>query len=285
MKITILEGRSSQKAAASSEPPSLFRYDPPVSRETMRLWQADLDTLAPAADRRARLILRWEPGDVWQPVQRLLIWMCQDPRWVNTEPWIVAELRKNSPRSNGHYCGIGHCLCALKKNRWVGGVAKWVDREAWRLYRDTGLYGTRWWTIQGHGGGHRFLWEPDELASKLSQTNGGPADTPSPGDLPYAPFDHRVLWAVQQERRAADIVAGLQSVADARATLSLEDKRRAQEAMNALMSWSDERAYALWHDGAELMPRYFEDTYGRVPTGSLKPLDAERLEEQLTAVH
>lgn len=280
--IPIIDRRSSQKAA--TQPPSLFRYEPPVSRSTLAGWQRALDTLAPPDDRRMRLVLRWEPGDVWQPIQRWIIWLCQDPRWIKTEPWVVAELKRNSPRSNGHYCGVGYCLCAQKRNRWVGGTAKFIDRETWRLYDETGLFGWRWWTIQGAGGGHRFQWDPEEMASKLSQMRGGPADTPAPGDLPYAPFDHRVLWAVQQERRAADIIAALDDAAKAPDALTLEDRRTGQAAMAALMAWTDERAYALWHDGVELAPRYFEDRYGRVPVGTLKPLDTDAIDAELATV-
>lgn len=273
--IRILE---KHRAVASSAPPALFRYDPPVSGRTLAAWQRDLDAIVPPAARRVRLVLRWEPGDLWQPVQRFIIWMGQDPRWLNTEPWVVNELRKSSPRSNGHYCGVGYCLCDVKKNRWVGGVAKFVDRETWRLYRDTGLAGWRWWTIQGHGGGHRFQWRRDELAARLSVMKGGPADTPAPGDLPYAPFDRRVIAGVLQERRASDITTALERAGENPQALSLEDRREADAWMKALMEWSDERAYALWHDGAELLPRYLEDQYGRVPVGSARPLDCDAVD-------
>jgi hypothetical protein len=274
-------------------PPALFRYTAPVSRSTLAHWQEQLDEITPPAEHRSRLLVRWEPGDRWQPIQRFLIWIAQDPRFVKTEPWLVAQIKKGSPRATGHYCGEGdnewgkpYCYCEVKKNRWVLASSNGspgralIDRHTWALYQETGLYGWRWWTIQGRQGGHRFMWGADELAPKLSQMKGGPADTPAAGDLPYAPFDGRVIRAIVMERRAGEIIAGLESARDNKTVLDQEDNERAAQAMDALMQWTDERAYALWHDGAELLPRFLEEKYGRVPV-HIKPMDAEALEAGL----
>lgn len=281
-----------RRAAARSEAPSarpdhLFRYEPPVSRETMRAWQRELDAAVEPTDRLARLVIRWEAGDVWQPVQRFMLWLCHDPNAVTTEPWAVQAIRGPHPRASGHYCGTGvdsfgrpYCLCPVKKGKWVRGTTRVIDRQTWDLYQDTGLYGTRWWTIQGPHGGHRFLWEPDELASVASRMHGGPAQTPAPGDLPYAPFDGRVIRQVLMERRTAQIMAALSLAAHKGDSLRAEEQAEAERVAQLLWQHMDEQAYGLWHDGAELLPRYFEDTYGRTPTGTKLSVSGEQMERQ-----
>jgi hypothetical protein len=277
--------------APSARPDALFRYEPPVSKDTQRAWQRMLDAAVEPTERQARLVLRWEPGDVWQPIQRWMLWLCVDPKHTEIEPWVRAALKQAHPRATGHYCGVGvdtfgrpYCPDGVKpnhihKHKWVNGTTKVIDRQTWELHRDTGLYGTRWWTIQGHNGGHRYLWEPDELASVASRMRGGPPQTPEPGALPYAPFDARVIRQVLMERRAAQILDALNKAASAD-TLRAEEQAQAEQVARMLWDHMDEQAYALWHDGAEILPRYFEDTYGRMPTGSKLSVSGEAMERQ-----
>lgn len=274
--LQIAERRAEGPALAR---PSLFRYDPPVSARVIASWQRELDTIVEPADRVARLLIRWESGDRWQPVQRFMIWLAQDPSTVTTEPWVVRDLRRGSPRASGHYCGIGYCLCDVKKDKWVGGTTRFVDRATWEVYQETGLRAWRWWTIQGDRGGHRFEWDPEELAAKLSAMRGYPADTPAPGDRPYAPFDRRVLHAIAKERRAGDIVRAMQDASKRAAALTREERAEAEAGMKALWDWTGDQAEALWNDGAELVPRFLEERYGRVPLHVKSQIIPEAVEQ------
>lgn len=151
-----------------------------------------LSLIAPNNGHTSWLHLVWEPGDVWEPLHRWVIYQMRPATKIR--PDILAALRGPHPRSTGHYCAPGWCECALKSNGWRGGATKLIDRQQWQLYRDTGCYGKRWWVIQGRHGGHKF--QLDKTESKISKLNGGPEDTPAIGDLPYAEFDMRTFWKV-----------------------------------------------------------------------------------------
>lgn len=260
--------------------PLYFGYDAPHSPETIAAWQRELDEVVPPTDRLSRLLIRYEPGDPWQPIGRYLLWQCVDPHHVSIEPWNRKALNGPSPRSTGHYCAPGWCFCEIKANRWTGGATKLVDSATWRLYHETGLYGQRWWTIQGHHGGHRFQWAPDELAPHVAQLKGKPTQTPAPGDLPFAPFDRRVIRAIMAERRANALSHALKSLGANKAALDAEDQADAEAKARAVWDWTGERVEALWDDGVELLPRYFEEQYGRAPVGMRDTFSHEDVERR-----
>jgi hypothetical protein len=158
-------------------------------------WQQRLESVVPRTDALSWLYLRWEPGDPWQPVNRWVIWQIR-PLSV-TRPEYVAAVKGPDPRSTGHACVTPHyvgkiaCLCPVKREAWVGGSNRLIDRAQWEVYRETGGFGTRWWAIQGPPGGHRY--RLDKWESKVSRIHGGPEDTPSLGDLPYQEFSELVV--------------------------------------------------------------------------------------------
>lgn len=260
--------------------PKYFTYDAPHSRSTIAGWQRELDDVFYLGPQLSRLVVRYEPGDPWQPIGRYLLWQCVDPSYVLIEPWNLKALNGPSPRSTGHYCAPGWCLCDEKTNRWRGGASRFVDKETWRLYQETGLFGQRWWTIQGTKGGHRFQLAKDELASHVMNIKTGQSDTPSAGDLPFAPFDARVIRAIRAERRAGVIEAFLKSAGSKKLALSAEEEAEAKAKAHALWQWTEDRAEELWGDGADLLPRYFEETYGRVPTGTKRQYNPEVAERR-----
>src|SRR5688500_5172038 len=101
--------------------PKYFTYDAPVSQSTIAAWQRELDAATYQGEKLSRLVIRFEPGDPWQPIHRFLLWQCLDPLVTPIEPWILKALNGPSPRSTGHYCSAGWCLCDLKREKWVGG--------------------------------------------------------------------------------------------------------------------------------------------------------------------
>lgn len=167
-----------------------LEYDRPVPEA----WERAVWSIAPPSNFLTWLKLDWWAGDLWEPVERYGIWQMRHPRLVRPE--VLRELRGPSPRSTGHYCAPGWCTCALKANRYIGGAARLIDYGQWKLFQETGHYGTRWWCIQGDAGGHRH--RLDKTEARISRIYGGPSDTPAPGDLPYADFDRRTFAKVAQ---------------------------------------------------------------------------------------
>lgn len=191
----VYRDRRAASSLAAAGITALYRHTWP----TPALWQAELQKYFPKNDQVSWLHLRWEPGDVWEPVQRWVIWHMRAPRLIANREDLLAELRGPHPRSQGHACFPGQCPCALKANRWVDGTVGLIDRATWELFQETGHYGTRWWVIQGNQGGHRY--RLDAIERKIARIKTGKSDTPAPGDLPYADYDGRVLAKVLEADR------------------------------------------------------------------------------------
>lgn len=271
-------------------PPSVFGYDSGISPLTIVEWQRQIDDVMGVYDHLSRFVLRWEAGDPWQRIDRWVIWQCVDPKVITVEPWNLAGIRGPNPRTTGgHYCAAGWCYCARKRNRYVqppraqGGVTRLIDVGTWRLYHDTGLYGKRWWTIQGNAGGHRFQLGQDDDAAEMMmrQARGLTPDTPAVGDGPYAPVDNRVLHAIYRCKRLNIATETLTNQKKAKRSLLAEERQSAEALAQAMWDWTGDQAESLWESGAGMLPKYFEDTHGRVPTGSgIRPLDETQVAER-----
>lgn len=163
-------------------------------------WQAALDaTHVPGT---ARLVVAWEPGDVWQPIHRWFLWQYQP--WAGVPDAVRRELRGPHPRTNARLTYVERARDGQRTlaPAVVGGPCRLIDRRTWELHRAhadaTGelVWPRRLWVIQGAHGGHPFAITAAEQAHRRAA--GGPADVPSAGDLPYAEFDPRVLTALER---------------------------------------------------------------------------------------
>lgn len=257
-----------------------YTYTPPVSAATIASWQAALDREYRRGPRFARVLVYWEPGDPWQPVNRFFLWQAFHPTHIRIEPWILAALNGPSPRSTGHYCGAGYCYCDLKRNKWHDGATRHVDALTWRIYRETGLYATRWWVIQGKHGGHRYKWEQTEVSAVMSAMNGGENQPPMAGDQPYAPFDTRVLRAIRREHNISRAARRLESLQGRKEALVKEEIDEVLATQKLLWDWAGQQIEEMWDEGLDLLPRYFEDKYGRAPVGHKVTTDYEAIEER-----
>lgn len=256
-----------QAALPVFEVPRLWGFDAPVSDATIAEWQRELDREYYRGPKGARLLVRWEASEPWQVLDRFLLWIAVDPQYVEIEPWVRKALLGPSPRSRGHYCAPGYCLCDEPRNRWVGGATRFIDSQTWRIYRETGLYATRWWVIQGQRGGHRYRWEQEELAAVVAHMKGLGGQPPAIGDLPYAPFDMRVIRAVRAEHQAARATRALKAMQYRKQDMAIEERDQAEAVAKALWDWTGQQAEELWNEGADLLPRYFEEQIGRPPVG------------------
>jgi hypothetical protein len=192
--------------------PPGFMYHRPVPRA----WQEQLDVLTPAREMAPWLQLAWLSGDPWETstlpdgtthagVQRwaiyemvpLRIWIgliqAQRARGMKDdqilEACILAALQGPNPRDLGHYDEVlGKFITDAE-----------VTRQEWELFREHKAVPKLFWILQGSGGGHRRHFTP--LERKYLELAGLPAEPPSPGDLPYAEFDNRVLEMVRRRDR------------------------------------------------------------------------------------
>lgn len=250
-------------------------------------WQAMLD--AQHIPGTARLVVAWEAGDAWQPINRWMLWQLQpfsgviDGELVYfVDKTIREELQGPHPRSQGHYCSdTSQCLCAKKTGRWRGGAARLIDRRAWEIARayfhETGEWvrPRRLWVIQGEMGGHPFSVGYDE--ERRRRAIGMTPDVPSAGDLPYAEFDRRVLRALERYdlwRHAhglGDPMTNAAKLAIAQVRATEMEAHTAQ--WDALMTLSEE-----WADGA--LHAFKQDGLHRLrlnPVGSTtRAVDVER---------
>lgn len=222
-------------------------------REPRPEWQQALDDLYEPGEALSKLVIAWEPGDPWAPVQRWVVWHALPRPIVRAD--VLAELEGPDPRSEGHYCGyteegVSACLCPRKRQQWVGGTAVLIDRRQWELYRmdgpTKGHWCRRYWIVQGTTGGHR--WKFSSLESKQAKARGLPAQTPVPGDLPYAEPDRRT-YDLLGERNLMRRHAYACDFLDRTPEMFDAEERDALRAANAeLWDWLDRQFDEAWQD-------------------------------------
>lgn len=223
----------------------VFQADPPVDAGTIAEWQADIETVVPRSDRVPWLKLVWQAGMPYEPVARFELYeMTRQLDWV---PLGTREaLEGPNPRTVGVWISDPSVPGG---RRWVSDSI--VSLMQWNLYRETGCYGQRFWIIQGAHGGHKWRLSPAERAH-LAVTHGmnpEQADTPYPGQLPYAPYDERVKQQIirmdrlRQWRRAM-AWEDRSSEKQGAAALVQEHRRALKRQYEELtLQWLDEQVY------------------------------------------
>lgn len=162
---------------------------PPVSKEVLKEWQAELDKYFPPNPNTTHLKIVWVSGDdwetmvdgklVWQGVERFYVFEMLPEEFIDS--YTLQEL-KHMPRPIVRYDSV------LKE---VTNGNRMVTRLQWDLFQETGHFGRAYWVIQGSNGGHQRFFSTFE--KQQLELLGLPTDPPLPGTLPYAPFDKRVL--------------------------------------------------------------------------------------------
>jgi hypothetical protein len=263
------------------------------SRQAPAAWEQRLQEVIPSESGPSWLMLRWEPGDPWRPINRWVLWHVR-PRHVTAEryPDHLAELDGPAPRSSGHACFPGWCECPKTgvphANRWVNlepDAPVMIDHWQWKLYhetggRDGGLFGTRWWVVQGEDGGHRYSLTSTER--KLYQLQTGQSDVPVIGSLPYAPFDERAVTAILVYDR---VRRGVERVLDAQHAAKLvgQDRRAEREALVAAAGQAYDREIDRLAESAGELARRFTamESYHRGPV--MTKQDKAQIEAQYDA--
>jgi hypothetical protein len=155
-------------------------------------WQADLERLAPRSDRVNWLLIHWEPGVAWEPVQR---WEIREmiPA-LNTVPAeMIEEYQGPDPRTRGRWLEEKEENGTLTKS-WHSDSL--VSHRQWQLFHQTRCHSQRFWIIQGSYGGHRVQLPFDQRRILAGQ--GRVADTPAPGALPYAEYSSRTFTRIAE---------------------------------------------------------------------------------------
>jgi len=124
------------------------------------------------------------PGEPYEPVGRWVIYeIITQLRTV--PPDFLADIRGPNPRTIGYWArDKGESF-----DRWHSDSL--VSHVQWKLFQETGGFPNLTWIIQGDKGGHLYKLGPTEIGA-LKEIGCEDADTPLPGDLPYADYDQRV---------------------------------------------------------------------------------------------
>lgn len=212
-------------------PPGVAKME--WSRPVPEAWERRLYDAFRPEDAASWLVLRWEPGEEWHPINRWVLWHVRRREDAALfYPDHLAELEGPDPRATGHACFPGWCMCDVKRNRWYSGSEHgpaFIDRGQWQLYRDTGLFGTRYWCIQGDNGGNRWSLSPfEEQMMQFKQLNHV-----LPGDAAYADFDERVIKRLRAYDRIREASSKLE---DASALERLISRSMAQEREQLLVA-------------------------------------------------
>ncbi|OQW37059.1 MAG: hypothetical protein A4C66_03235 [Nitrospira sp. HN-bin3] len=217
-------------------------------------WREQLAQVSPRHDHLSYLWLRWEPGDPWQPVERWVIWQML-PETITHNPKhpyylaILAELNGPHPRSTGRY--------DAEEQRWVHGPCRLIDLGTWETFRETGRFGRRWWVIQGTKGGHRY--RLSEAERVVWRTLTGTDDTPAPGDLPYAPFDNRVLDQIRGLDEKTKWLAVMSYGIKNRHQLDADEQQEVAMAKRAVANWLAGQMEEVYEEYGSLLKRATAD--------------------------
>jgi hypothetical protein len=162
----------------------IYRHD--WDHPDLPLWQEALDSYFPRHDHLNWLMIAWEPGMPYSPVQRWVIYeMVTEIQYV--PQWIVDDLKGPDPRSVGHD-SLQTDDNEFKYNAWISD--SFVTRRQWQLFRETGCYAKKFWIVQGDRGGHMFELSKAEIEFLEARGVKG-ARTPLQGDRPYVEPDGR----------------------------------------------------------------------------------------------
>jgi hypothetical protein len=154
--------------------------------EPKQWWVDELAHIAPPNAKIPWLLIHWEPGETWQPVQR---WMIRELDPAIQYCTHLEFYEGPNPRTQGHWEGTG------EQRRWKSSAL--ISERQWQMYRRYRCTSRRVWVVQGPNGGHPFELSQAERMWKRA-IGLSDADTPAPGALPYAEPDARTFERLAQ---------------------------------------------------------------------------------------
>lgn len=203
-----------------------------------------LAQIAPRSDTIHWLHCYYEPGERWQPVERLVI-AEMIPRTIlagkdaffrmmgeQDGDSLFNELEGPNPREAGYYDRV--------KQEFItrdGMLPPSITQRQWWLWRSERAYARVFWIIQGENGGHKRNFSM--LEKKILRFNGLPTDAPWAGQLPFARFDRRILDKLQAMDRLTKWMENHTASWDARTVQdrNIEREKAQEEIDSRILSW------------------------------------------------
>ena len=233
------------------------------TRKVPKRWQADLDQLTPG-DRLSRLVLTWQSGWPWDPLQRWEVYevlpassiasiLTQEELLGITDSLtrgLWQALRGADPRTVGRWVRDPDVPQHLGGKKWRSDSL--VSHTQWRLHQETGGLPHRTWIIEGTHGGHTLRLGQMEkgflLASGVEPkaVHALAEAWPNPGSRPYADYDARTFHALAERDRLRawtrskpwDARTDRQTAQDLVLT---ERKDRHEQIMKRVVKWIDDQ--------------------------------------------
>lgn len=200
------------------------------SKAVREEWQAELDRLFPRSECLSWLLLDYLADDKGEAIERFVIYQMVPDHAIL--PVTRDGLRGPNPD------GLGFWRTSPKTGvrEWISRAPMGVTRRKWELYQQYHAEARLFWIIQGSGGGHKYRVQ-DLTERKVRQMCGLSADTPAPGDLPFAEYD----WRVADNLLDLDDVRKYTAVANLLArngdTMDRDERQAAEDARKALLRW------------------------------------------------
>lgn len=203
-----------------------------------------LAQIAPRSEQINWLHCYYEPGERWQPVERLVI-AEMTPRihlagknaffrqmGEQDGDSLFNELEGPNPRLSGHYDKV------LQEFRYEG-LPPNITQRQWWMWRELGAYGRAIWIVQGRFGGHKKSFS--ELERKVLRFNGRPDTPPWAGQLPFSRVDKRILEKLQAMDKLQTWMEGRDKDWEHRTAedVSVAKDRAMKEIQNKIYDWLD----------------------------------------------
>lgn len=202
---------------------------------------AALAALAPRSERVNWLHCYYEPGDPWEPIERLVIaevipraTLARQRDAAPVGDSILDELEGPNPRTFARW--------NARKGRLVyasGVLTPSITERQWLLFRELDGLAMPQFVVQGSSGGHVRRLNRAEV--RVLEDAGRTTEAPNPGDLPFALVDRRTIETLRERDRLSQWLRDQSREWESR---SLEDVRAArQEAEKSfnrqLLRWLD----------------------------------------------
>lgn len=166
-----------------------------LSREPEPGWQEALNAAIPPGPSWLKIV--WEPGEDRSMrgypviVERFFLYEMGPIHAGIDRLGILGELQGPSPADQMRYDAVLQRYMPIRDTQWP-----FISEIQHRLYKETQCFGVPFWVIQGSHGGHPLTFT--ESQRQIARHKKLPEDPPNAGDLPYAPFDQRVIDALMR---------------------------------------------------------------------------------------
>lgn len=205
------------------------------SREAPASFVKELAEAVPQDDNLTQFLCVWEPGEPQAPIQRWCLWQMRPKnmtqRLIKSRHPLLDGLHEPHPRRGAWWdAKAGHY-------RLAGGRTAKTDRLTWELYDQTGMWGQRWWIIQGPNGGHRWNLTASERRILGDLSHGQVRDVPMPADLPYADPDWRTIRHLLELQKVTLWLRVARYAEHQQARLDAREQAEVEEARGRFYDW------------------------------------------------